>query len=66
MKDLWCEHIEKGQREFRRSLGGVPIVIRPHEVANAWICELPNGKRIIGELYDVQRTVEVTVQIDAK
>jgi hypothetical protein len=34
------------------------LVIQPHEIAHAWVCELPNGKRIIGELSDVQRAVK--------
>jgi hypothetical protein len=63
MSEPWYEHIENGRREFRRSFGGVLLAIRPH-IADAWICELPNGKRIIGELADVQRAVEATTKGD--
>jgi hypothetical protein len=61
MSEPLCEHIENGQREFRRRLDGVLMVIRPH-IADAWICELPNGKRIIGELFDVQRAAEIAIR----
>jgi hypothetical protein len=58
MREAWHEHIENGQREFRRRLDGVLLVIQPH-VSDAWTCELPNGKRIIGRLLDVQRAAEI-------
>ena len=54
-------HIENGQREFRWRLDGLLFVIRPH-IANTWICELPNCKRIIGKLSDVQRAVEIAIR----
>jgi hypothetical protein len=39
----------------------VLLVIRPH-IADAWVCELPNGKRIIEELFDVQRAAEIAIR----
>jgi hypothetical protein len=61
MRASWHEHIENGEREFRRRLDGVLLVIRTH-IGDAWICELPSGKRIIGELADVQRAVEAATE----
>jgi hypothetical protein len=61
MSNGWIEHIENGQREFRRRLERVLLVIQPH-VSDAWICEFPNGKRIIGQFPDVQRAAEIAIR----
>ena len=37
------------------------LTIRQHPHADAWICELQNGKHIIGELADVRRAVEIVL-----
>jgi DNA replication protein DnaC len=51
MSDLWRGYTENEQLEFRRSFDGVVLVIQPHEkVQDAWVCVLPDGTRIIGEL----------------
>jgi hypothetical protein len=62
MTGLWREHIDNRWREFRRLFGGEVIVIRRRSIANAWICQLPNGKHIIGELADMHRAVEATTE----
>ena len=53
--DSWCEIAGNGVHEFVRSFGGVTLAIRKTGVPDAWVCELPDGKRVIGEL----RTVRV-------
>jgi hypothetical protein len=58
MSEHWREVLENGQHELQRDFGGVTIVIRKHSVPDAWICQLPNGGNLIGELQDVRRAVE--------
>ena len=52
---------ESGVHEFRRHFGGacgVTLTITKLDVPSKWACRLPDGKRVVGELRDVQETVE--------
>jgi hypothetical protein len=55
---MWVEIVENGSHELRREFGGVMLTIQKTSVPGAWVCELPNGKRIIGELRNVRQIVE--------
>ena len=47
--------------EFVRGFGGVTLTIRKTGVPDAWVCALPDGKRVIGELHTVCQIVEETM-----
>jgi hypothetical protein len=54
------------QRTFQHAAGSRQsehgtLMIRQHPHADAWICELPNGKRVVGQFLDVRRAVEAAL-----
>lgn len=55
---MWVEIVENGNHELRRDFNGVMLTIRKTSVPDAWSCELPDGKRIMGELRVVRRVME--------
>ncbi len=56
--ERWREIVENGEHKLQRDFGGVTLTIRKTGVPDAWVCEMPDGKRVIGELHTVRRTVE--------
>ena len=54
----WQDIVENGAHELQRDFGGVTLTIRKTGIPDAWVCELPNGKRVIGELPTVRQVVE--------
>ncbi len=63
MNGEWQEIVEAGRHEFRREFMGTAVVIRKHPIADAWVCKLPNGARLIGELRDVKSVAECVMSI---
>jgi hypothetical protein len=55
----WQEIVENGLHEFRGDFDGVTLIISKLNIADAWACCLAEGKRVVGELQDVKRTVEI-------
>ena len=55
---MWVEIVENGNHELRRNFNGLMLTIRKTSVPDAWSCELPDGKRITGELGVVRRVMD--------
>jgi hypothetical protein len=54
----WDETADNGVHEFRRDFNGVTLTIKKLDIAGAWACVLPDGKRVVGDLLTVREAVE--------
>ena len=51
----WRGILRNGEWIYERGNDRETLVIESHPQADAWVCKLGNGKRLIGELHDVMQ-----------